>query len=69
MTKSIGIDIEKRQCVVCVLDEKGNKLKEQTYDNTLAVVKKFAKQLKRKYCSYQAACKYAESIWIKHLNQ
>ena len=34
--RNIGIDISKKKCIVCVMDDKGKILEETAYDNTLA---------------------------------
>ena len=47
--RDIGIDINKRKCVVCVMDNVGRMLEETAYDNTLANAKEFAGRMKREY--------------------
>lgn len=63
--KSIGIDIGKRKCVVCVIDHKGNVLERTSYNNTLHDATVVAKDLKRKHRRCQAACESTGSYWFK----
>ena len=37
--RNIGIDISKKRCIVCVMDDKGKILEEVAYENTLADAK------------------------------
>ena len=66
--RNIGIDISKRKCVVCVMDDKGRILEETAYDNTLEDAKEFAGRMKKKYgrrgrC--HAACETTGNMWLK----
>ncbi len=63
--KSIGIDIGKRRCAVCVVDAKGHVLKEGSYDNTYKEAAKLAVRLKKKYKKCQAACESTGNMWLK----
>ncbi len=47
--KNIGIDIGKKKCFICVMDEKGTILEESNYDNTLHDAEIFAKSMVKKY--------------------
>ena len=66
--RNIGIDISKKKCVVCVMDDKGKILEETAYENTLADAKEFAGRMKREYgrrgqCC--AACETTGNMWLK----
>ena len=67
--RNIGIDISKRKCVVCVMDDKGRILEETTYDNTLEDAKEFAGRMKREYGrrrgQCRAACETTGNMWLK----
>ena len=63
--KSIGIDIGKRRCIVCIMDRNGTVLKETGYENTYAAATAFARKARREYGKYQAACESAGNLWIK----
>ena len=63
--KSIGIDIGKRKCVVCVVSHKGDVLERASYDNTLRDALALAMSLKRKYRRCQAACESTGNHWLK----
>ena len=62
--KSIGIDIEKKRCVACVIDRNGTILGETGYDNTYSAARSFAKTV-AKYGKCQAACESTASLWLK----
>ena len=63
--KSIGIDVGKKKCFICVMDEKGNILEESNYNNTSKDAKAFAKNIKQKYKKSQAVCESTGNMWIK----
>ncbi len=63
--KSIGMDIGKKKCFVCVMDEKGIILEESGYDNTLHDANAFARNMKQKYKKCQAVCESAGNMWMK----
>ena len=66
--RNIGIDISKRKCVVCIIDDKGKILEEIAYDNTLTDAKEFAGRMKRKYGrkgQCRAACETTGNMWLK----
>ena len=63
--RSIGIDIGKRKCVVCVMDGRGNVLENTSYHNTLNEATALARNLKRKYRNCQAACESTGNYWLK----
>ena len=54
--KNIGIDIGKKKCFICIMDEKGTILEETNYDNTLHDAEIFAKSIVKKYKKCQAVC-------------
>ena len=41
--RNVGIDVSEKKCIVCIMNDKENILKETAYDNTLANTKKFAR--------------------------
>ena len=45
----IGVDIGKRNCVVCIMDSNGSIIKETNYNNTLEQAESFASSIKRKH--------------------
>ena len=63
--KSIGVDIGKRKCAVCVVDAKGHVLEEGSYDNTYKEAAKLAARLKKEYKKCQAACESTGNMWLK----
>ena len=66
--RNIGIDISKKKCVVCVMDDKGKALEESAYENTLADAKEFAGRMKRecgRKVQCRAACETAGNMWLK----
>ena len=63
--KSIGIDIGKRRCIVCIMDEDGAVLEETGYDNTSAAAAALAKRAMAAYGKCQAVCESTGNLWIK----
>ncbi len=63
--KSIGIDIGKKTCIVCIMDGKGKVLEESKYDNTLEAADKFAKSTLKKHGKCKAVCESTGNMWIK----
>ena len=63
--KSIGIDIGKRRCIVCIMDRNGTVLEETGYENTYAAATAFARKAKREYGKCQAVCESTGNLWIK----
>ena len=66
--RNIGIDISKKKCIVCVMDDKGKILEETAYENTLADAKEFAGKMKREYGrrgQCRAACETTGNMWLK----
>ncbi len=63
--RSIGIDIGKRKCAVCVIDAKGHVLEEGSYNNTYKEASKLAARLKKEYKKCQAACESTGNMWLK----
>ena len=45
----IGVDIGKRNCVVCIMDSNGSIIEETNYNNTLEQTESFASSIKRKH--------------------
>ena len=47
---SIGIDVHKRKCVVCVMDDADGHIREETaYENTRHHATQFAKDMNKRY--------------------
>jgi predicted NBD/HSP70 family sugar kinase len=44
----MGVDIGKRNCVVCIMDSDGSIIEETKYDNTLDQAESFASYIKKK---------------------
>ena len=65
MGKNIGIDIEKRKCVTCVMDADGTMLTESRYHNTPDGASEFATGAKAEYGTCKAVCKSTGSHWVK----
>ena len=63
--KSIGIDIGKRRCIVCIMDRNGTVLEETGYENTYAAADAFARKARREYGKCQAVCESTGNLWIK----
>ena len=66
--RNIGIDISKKKCIVCVMDDKGKILEEAAYENTLADAKEFACRMKKEHGrkgQCRAACKTTGNMWLK----
>ena len=63
--KSIGIDIGKRRCIVCIMDRNGIVLEETGCENTYAAADAFARKAKKEYGKYQVVCKSTGNLWIK----
>ncbi len=63
--KNIGIDIGKRRCIVCIMDEDGDILKETGYDNTFDAAKVFAEETIGLYEACRAVCESTGNLWIK----
>ena len=66
--RNIGIDISKRKCVVCVMDDIGRMLEETAYENTLADAKEFTGRMKREYSrrgQCRAAYETTGNMWLK----
>ena len=69
--RSIGIDIGKKKCVVCVMDAKGNVLEETEYENTIHGATRFAERMRTKYRGkgrIHAACESTGTMWHKTFN-
>ncbi len=63
--KSIGINIGKRRCIVCIMDRNGTVLEETGYENTYAAADAFARKAKMEYEKCQAVCESTGNLWIK----
>jgi len=56
--KNIGIDIGKKKCFICVMDEKGSIMEETDYDNTMQDAESFAKNIGVDSCFYSEETKF-----------
>jgi len=63
MNESIGIDIGKRKCDVCVIDQRGNVLQRAKYPNTVADARTFAQKMADRYGRCRAACESTANMW------
>ena len=54
--KSIGIDIGKRKSVVCIMDEDGEILENNSYTNILEGAENFAVEVTQQYGKCRAVC-------------
>lgn len=63
--KNIAVDIGKKKCVVCIMDENGTILEETSYKNTLKDASSFAENAVQKYQNCQAVCESTGNMWIK----
>ena len=63
----IGVDIGKRNCVVCILDSDGSIIKETNYNNTLEQAEFFASSIKRKYGDGKSTtvCESIGNLWLR----
>ena len=52
-SRHIGIDVSKKKCDYCVLDNGGNVLERGQYANTINDAKAFAQEMARKYRNIQ----------------
>ena len=62
---SIGIDIGKSWCVVCVMDEAGRVLEETKYANTRRAASMFARYAVNKYGPSKCVCESTGNLWQK----
>ncbi len=67
MQYSIGIDIGKRKCVACIMDDNKRILEETAYENTYKEADLFAKKAKLNYGgkNCQAVCESTGNMWLK----
>lgn len=62
----IGVDIGKRNCVVCIMDSNGSIIKETNCNNTLEQAESFASSIKRKHGTESTAvCESTGNLWLK----
>ena len=68
LLKCIGVDIGKRNCVVCIMDSNGSIIKETNYNNdTLEQAESFASRIKTRYDAGEstAVCESTGNLWLK----
>lgn len=63
--KNIAVDIGKKKCIVCIMDENGKILEETSFDNTLKDASLFAEDAVQRYQNCQAVCESTGNMWIK----
>ena len=62
----IGVDIGKRNCIVCIMDSNRSIIKETNYYNTLEQAESFASSIKRKHGTESTAvCESTGNLWLK----
>ena len=66
--KYIGIDIGKRNCYVCVMDEKKNVREETHYANLYGEAFKYATKAKARYGQCKAVCESTGNLWVRTAN-
>ena len=65
----IGVDIGKRNCVVCIMDSNGSIIKETNYNNTLEQAESFASSIKRKHGGDSTVvCESTGNLWLKTIS-
>ena len=62
---TIGIDVGKKVCVVCVKDPDGKVLERTKYNNTRAAADAFVSTMIRRYGEVQATCESTANMWLK----
>jgi len=62
---NIAVDIGKKKCVVCIMDDAGTILEETSYDNTTNDATSFAKDAISNYGKCRAVCESTGNMWIK----
>ena len=65
MTGYIGIDIGKKKCVTCLMDQDGTILEQSSYPNTLLDASRFAKHALEKYDQCKAVVESTGNMWLK----
>lgn len=63
--KNIAVDIAKKKCIACIIDESGDILEETSFDNTLKNASLFAEDVLQRYQNCQAVCESTGNLWIK----
>jgi len=61
----VGIDIGKRKCIVCIMNDKQKILKEFAYDNTEKDAHAVAQKVAKMRGSSQALCESTGNMWLK----
>lgn len=66
----MGVDIGKRNCVVCIMDSDGSIIEETKYNNTFDEAKSFASYIKKKHggsgkSTITAVCESTGNLWLK----
>ena len=64
-TTYVGIDIGKKDCVICVVDRDGNVLERSKYPNKREAAAEFAKHVLSKYGKCSAVCESTSKMWMK----
>ncbi|MDG6904848.1 MAG: transposase [Nitrososphaerota archaeon] len=65
MTGYIGIDIGKKKCVTCLMEQDGTILEQSSYPNTLLDAYRFAKHALEKYDQCKAVVESTANMWLK----
>jgi transposase len=65
MTRYVGIDIGKKNCVACVMNEDGSISELSSYPNSAFDAMSFAKRVAEKYGAYEAVMESTGNMWYK----
>ena len=61
----VAVDIGKKRCVTCVMDQDGSILETGSYLNTAFDASRYAKQIMAKYGEARAVVESTGSVWVK----
>jgi transposase len=61
----VAVDVGKRRCVTCIMDQDGSILDTSFYPNTSSDASLYARQMLEKYGKCKAVIESTRSIWTK----